>query len=158
MEPGLGLIQGDAGRQPADRSEVVPLVFRVRVELERNPDFWVSYQILNVEVAQHADYFVGIAAQGNGPADDVGIPIEAATPQLIAEHSDAVPAWTILFGAERAAKQDGRPEQTEEISRDLSRSELLGKRAAGVVHQPAAERRHVADDLGLRAPVLKLRG
>ena len=68
------------------------------------------------------------------------------------------PSGQVFLGAEGAAAQDRRAEQPEEVGRHLPRAKLLGKRAAGEVHDAGVERRDVPKDLRLLALVLELGG
>ena len=145
LQPRIGLFEGDARRQAPGDSEVVPLILRVGVELERDPDFGIRDELLKVHArVEHANHRVRIAAERDGLADDVGIAVEASRPHLIAEHDGLVAVGPILFSAERASPEDWRAEEPEEICRDAARSELFGKRSAGVVDDAGVERGDVA--------------
>ena len=72
------------------RLEEVTLIDRVRIELERHPEFRRLSDFGEVEHGtDDADDFVWIAAELNRLPDDVGIAAEPARPQPVAEHGDA---------------------------------------------------------------------
>jgi len=137
----------------------VSLVLRVGVELVRHPHLRRRPELPEVERPQHADDRVRLAAERDALAHDMGIRAEARFPQAAIDDGDAWTVGRVFFRRERAAQDDRRAGQLEEVSRHAAGLELLRERPAGVVHHPAGvERRHVLDDVGLLAIVGELGG
>ena len=77
----FGLLQRHAWLQPSHRLEVVPLVGRVRIELEERPTLRRRTELAEIEIAEHADDRVRLAAERDALADDVRIGVEPRFPQ-----------------------------------------------------------------------------
>ena len=105
----LRLLQRDAGLQPAQRLEVVPLIGACwdrtgtasrSAASGRTPGSRTS--------SEHADDGVRLAAERDRLADDVGIARRNASPRdRVADHRDARSARTVFVGGEACAR--GRP-------------------------------------------------
>src|ERR1051325_11508152 len=83
---------------------------RQRVVAERVGELKVS--------GQHADDGVDVAAEGDRLIEDAWVCAEAALPQAVAEHGDAVFAQRLLFGQEPAPQHGLDAQQREEAGGD----------------------------------------
>ncbi len=125
--PRLCLLERNARRQASGRLEVVPLVGGVCRNLERDPDRRRGAVFRKIEVAEHADDGVGLAAQRDGLADRIVSAIEPGLPEQLAEHHDPLGVRHVFSGREGASAQHRRAEQLEEVDRHLRRAQLLGE-------------------------------
>jgi hypothetical protein len=139
----LRLRHGDAGFQPPDRGPaVIAAVLADQIlgsEVDRREQLARTFaRDWKYEAArQHADDLPARLVQSNRLADDVGRAAEAALPEAVAEHHDAV-AVDLLAGGEGAAQQRRDADRREEVPADLVGARI--GRLAGLGVQPVRRR------------------
>ena len=72
FELSVGLGEGNAGLEPAGNKEIVAVVGAVGIDLEGDPD--VGFGIGDERFSEDTDDGVGLVAEGDAGADDVGLP------------------------------------------------------------------------------------
>ncbi len=108
LEAGFGLIHGHAGFQAAADGEVVALVLGIGIELKGYPDIGGWTEFAEVEGGpDDADDDVGIAAEGDGFAEDLRVTGKAALPAGFAEDGDFLSVGRVFLEAENV-----RPRRT----------------------------------------------
>ena len=108
----------------------------VGIDLEGNPD--VGFGIGDEGFSQDTDDGVGLVAEGDAGADDVGVAAELALPEAVADDHDVAAVGRIFLGGEGAAEDDGRAEEAEVGFGDVDAVDLLGN-GAGEVEAGTAE-------------------
>ena len=114
LQPGLGLLERDAGLKSSGSLKVVALVGRLRVDLERDVELRRRSELAEVEFGpDDADDDVRFAAELDGLADNLTVGIEATHPQRMTHHRDmrrsgrssaAVNGRPITMGAPKSRK------------------------------------------------------
>ena len=94
----VGLLQGDARLEPRCSGKVVGHILRIEIELEGHPK--ICRCIGDEVVANDADYQIRLAVDLDRPADDIGLPTEAALPQAVTQHDDAAAVGTVFCSGE----------------------------------------------------------
>ena len=157
FELGVGLGEGDAGFEAAGDKEVVAQVGAVGIDLEGNPE--IGLGIGDEGFSEHADDGVGLVAERDGGADDVGIAAELALPEAVADHDDVAAVRGVFLRREGAAEHDGRAEEAEVGFGDVDTVDLLGN-GAGEIEAGTTEvvGGDVLKDAGLRSPVVEVDG
>ena len=161
LEPRVRLLDRDARLQARRGPEIVSLIGRVPIELERDPDLRrrPAPPVFDVEGrAEDADHGIRLVAERDRASHDGRIAAEPPRPQAVAEHGNGAAPRTILLLRKRAPPKDGRTEQPEELGADASAAKLLDAVAAGVIEHVVVERRGLLDDARLLAPMRELRG
>ena len=125
------------------------------IELEGQPD--VGFGVGEEVLSQDADDGVGLVAQGERLADDVGIAAEFALPQAVAQHHDFAAVGRVFLRGEGAAQHDRRAEEAEVALGDVDAVDLLGT-VAGEVEAGAGEvvGGYFLEDAGLLLPDVEL--
>src|SRR5205823_7140070 len=132
------------------------LVRRVRIELKQRPYLRRRSELPEIEMVQHADDRVGLAAERDRFAADLGIGVEPRFPESPSDDGDARATWPVFIGGERASREERRADEFEEVRRYAAGPELLRETPAGEVHQTGVEGRHVLHDIGLLPVMRKL--
>ena len=146
-EARLRLLERDARLQPAGRLEVMALIGARRDRAGKGRyTCGESPKSSTSNVAEDADDVVRLAAQRHRAADHVGIAVEPARPEAVADHDDAAPRRAVFVGGERRVRaRRARRSSRKKLGRHLRRAQLLGQRAAGVVDDAGAVGRRVLD-------------
>ena len=124
FELGVGLGEGNAGLEAAGGEKVVALVGAVGVDLEGEPD--VGFGIGDEGFSEDADDGVGLVAEREGGADDVGVAAEFALPEAVADDDDFAAVRGVFLRREGAAEHDGRAEEAEIGFGDVDAVNLFG--------------------------------
>ena len=159
---GLGLGQGDGGAGPGDHlpPAAVSNVALVLGDGLGEEDVAVASTVLEAELEGRREDphdRVRLVVQHQRPADDGGVAVEAAPPELV-RHDDHAAARPVLVGHERAPAGGNGTERLEEPFRDLPPVEHLGRVGAGEVDRPRVEGGDVLEARRLLAPVEEVRG
>lgn len=117
----LGLLEADTGFQPRDAGQVDRAEARIARALVgrdniRHPELGRTGGPDRVlESGRHdPGDLIGAPFERDRPADDGRIPTEAASPQTITEHRDAVGPVHLVLGAEGPPDRRPSPEHVEE--------------------------------------------
>ena len=155
FELGVGLGEGDAGFETGGGHEVMTLVGAVGIDLEGEPE--VGNGIGDEGFSDDAEDGVGLVAERERGADNVGVAAELALPEAVADDDEVAAVGGILLRREGAAEDDGRAEEAEVGFRDVDAVDLL-RDGAGEVEAGTAEvvGGDVLEDFGLFAPEIEL--
>ena len=123
LELGVGLRESDAGPETGSDAEEEISVSAGGVELKGQPD--IGFGVRAELFAQDADHGVGIAAQGDGTADDGFVAAEFSLPEPVAENHQPAAVGQVFLGGEGAAQQDGRAEEAGIAFRDVNAVEAV---------------------------------
>ena len=124
LQLSVGLGERDAGLKACGGEKKVALVGAVGVDLEGQPD--VGFRIGDEGLAEDSDDGVGLVAERERGADDVGIASEFALPEAVADDHDFAAVGRIFLRGEGAAQHDGRAEEAEIGFADVDAVDLLG--------------------------------
>ena len=118
----LRLPDGDAGREPGNRTQSVELVVFPR---RGTPERKLVLPV--VEPRRHdADNGGGRVVEPQGLADYPGAPSEASLPRAVAQDDDLLCPWLVVLEDEAATEQRLDTERREQRRRNLEPSELFG--------------------------------
>ncbi len=95
FELGVGLGQRHAGLEAAGDKKVVAQVGAVGLDLEGNPD--IGLGIGDEGFSEDTDDGVGLVAERDGGADDVGVAAELALPEAVADDHDVAAVGGIFL-------------------------------------------------------------
>ena len=151
----MRLGQRHARFEAAGDKEIVAQVGAVGLDLEGNPD--VGLGIGEEGFSQDTDDGVGLIAEGDAGADDVGVAAELALPEAVADDHDVAAVGGIFLGGEGAAEDDGRAEEPEVRFGNVDAVDLLGN-GAGEVEAGTTEivGSDILKDAGLGFPVVEV--
>ena len=123
----------------------------VGLDLEGNPD--VGFGIGDEGFSEDTDDGVGLVAERDAGADDVGVAAELALPESVADDHDVAAVGGVFLRCEGAAEHDGRAEEAEVGFGDVDAVDLLGN-GAGEVEAGTAEvvGGDILKDAGLGSP------
>ena len=109
FELGVGLGERHAGFETAGDKKVVAEVGAVGLDLEGNPD--IGLGIGDEGFSEDTDDGVGLVAERDGGADDVGVAAELALPESVADDNDVAAVRGVFLRREGAAEQTGAPKR-----------------------------------------------
>ena len=119
------LVERPPGSEPSEHLEIAALAGgALRHRGQRNPRVLQEREL--DPRRQHADHRVGQRVHGDRPADDRGVAVVAAPPQLVAEHHDAGGSRPIVIGGEVAAERRGDAQHREQAPVDRRAEHALG--------------------------------
>jgi hypothetical protein len=164
---GAGLVDGDAGFQPAKNIEVVAASDWPRIDIRpdrvgrdskgrRNPKLPIA--VRDKIWRHHPDDGVRLVVQGNLPADDATIGRVPARPQLGAQDDDKVMPGLLVRWKKRAAKDGGYTEKRKQTGRGHRAADALGTVAVGKIEALAAGGGQVRENVVLPHPIEVVRG
>jgi len=132
---GLGLGEGDAGPEAAGEGDHVAVLADGVVDVRGEDVHFGAGRVDGAEVegvGKDADDGVGGVAEGDGFADDIGVAVELALPEWVAEDDDRGTAGLGLLGGEDYAAHEGLDtEGMEEVIHDIDLGDGDGNAAAG---------------------------
>ena len=121
-----GAIEGDAIFQPGDDAEKVSAPGRIRrVDGNRLPELRRSSRVIEV-ARHHPKDGHRRAVDGDGPADDGRVAVEAALPERVTDHDDVVAPGPVLSRREAASQGRTHAQQIEQIPRNGRALDPLG--------------------------------
>ena len=149
-ELGLGLLQGDATSQPADRGQRVVLFVGVLRKAIRGPHGHVRRNRVLEVGSSDPCHFSRSTTHSNRRADDAGIAAEVGSPGCVAEH-DPLRA-RLIVAIEAAAKLELRAEHIEVAARHEQGAEAFSAAVDEEIHPPlliVRDRRDILERRGV---------
>ena len=132
---GLGLGEGDAGVEAAGEGEHVAVLADLIVEVGGEDVHFGAGRVDGAEVegvGEDADDGGGRVAERDGFADDVGVGVELALPEWVAEDDDRGTIGAGFFGGEgEAAHQRLHAQSVEEVVHDIDLGDGDGNATTG---------------------------
>ncbi len=127
----------------------------VGLDLEGNPD--IGLGIGYEGFSEDTDDGVGLVAERDGGADDVGIAAELALPESVTDDNDVAAVRGVFLRCEGAAEHDGCAKEAEVGFGGVDTVDLLGYEA-GEIEAGTAEvvRGDVLKDAGLGSPGIEV--
>jgi hypothetical protein len=156
----LGGGAADSRTQPADRDILVAVA--ARGERQRRPQIELAAVVPDDRVleagGQHADDRVRLAVEDDGPAEHVGVGLEASLPEGVADDGDPVDTFALFLCGEGPAEGRAHAQDLEQTHRRHAATQSLRGLAAGEHIRAARQGDHAVEAAARFSPVLEVGG